>query len=146
MYSNVCFTSTKIWKPRRIGWPTSWKTFRRSWNRKMKRGLFLKFQCWPITVVENTSIDPRHQFPISFTYIFILLSSLGSSLVRCCCFFRFPFLPAFLCQSFLAFISVLTGFHDWGLVTRWAQLLITYDYSLPSTSKDLSKMRAELTE
>ena len=31
----------------------------------------------------------------------------------------------FLCQTFLAFISAPTGFYDWGLVTRWAQLLIT---------------------
>ena len=28
-------------------------------------------------------------------------------------------------RPFLALISVPTGFHDWGLVTRWAQLLIT---------------------
>ena len=40
-------------------------------------------------------------------------------------FFTSLFLPAFLCQTFLAFISAPTGFHDWGLVTRWAQLLIT---------------------
>ena len=39
-------------------------------------------------------------------------------------------LPAFICQTFLAFISVLTGFHDWGSETRRAQLLIT---SLTST-------------
>ena len=33
----------------------------------------------------------------------------------------------------------------WGLVTKCAQLLITSDYYLPSTSKDRSTMRAELT-
>ena len=38
--------------------------------------------------------------------------------------------------SFLPLISAPTGFHDWGLVTRWAQLLITSNYYLPSTPKD----------
>ena len=41
-------------------------------------------------------------------------------------FFPLPFSTRFfLCQTFLAFISAPTGFLDWGLVTRWAQLLIT---------------------
>ena len=35
------------------------------------------------------------------------------------------FYPLFLCQTFLAFISAPTGFHNWGLVTGWARLLIT---------------------
>ena len=43
-------------------------------------------------------------------------------------------------------ISALTGFFDWGLLTRWAQLLITCNYYLPSTPKDQSTTRAELTE
>ena len=36
------------------------------------------------------------------------------------------------------------AFHDWDLVTRWAQLLITSHYYLPRTSKDQSTMKAEL--
>ena len=38
-----------------------------------------------------------------------------------------PLLPHFLssCQIFLPLISAPTGFHDWGLITRWAELLIT---------------------
>ena len=40
-------------------------------------------------------------------------------------FFPLPFSTHFLCQSFLAFISAPTGFHNWGLVTKWTQLLIT---------------------
>ena len=36
-------------------------------------------------------------------------------------FFHFPLLPAFLLSDiFLPLISAPTGFHDWGLVTRWA--------------------------
>ena len=42
-------------------------------------------------------------------------------------FFPLPFPPV---RPFLPLISAPTGFHDWGLVTRWAQLLIT---SLTST-------------
>ena len=38
-----------------------------------------------------------------------------------------------------------TGFQDLGLATRWAQLLITFNYYLPSTLKDQSTTRAELT-
>ena len=49
-------------------------------------------------------------------------------------------------RPFLPPISALTGFHDWDLVTRWAQLLITSNYYLPSTPKDWSTMRAELRE
>ena len=48
-------------------------------------------------------------------------------------------------QTFLPLISVLTSFHDWGLVTRWALLLITSNYNLPSKSKDQSTKKAELT-
>ena len=40
-------------------------------------------------------------------------------------FFPLPFLPSFLCQTFLAFISAPTGFPKCGSVTWWAQLLIT---------------------
>ena len=47
------------------------------------------------------------------------------------------FLPAFLLSDlFLPIISAPTGFHDWGFVTRWAQLLITSNYYLPSTPKE----------
>ena len=53
------------------------------------------------------------------------------------------FLPA---GRFLTLISTPTGFHDWGMVTMWAQLLITCSSSLPSTQKDRSTMRGELTE
>ena len=46
---------------------------------------------------------------------------------------------------FLPLISSKTGFHVCGLVTRWAQLLMTsYNY-LPSPSKDQSTMRADLS-
>ena len=51
---------------------------------------------------------------------------------------RFPLGPPFGPP-----ISAPTGFHDWGLETRWAQLLITSSYYLPSTPKDQSTMRAE---
>ena len=62
-------------------------------------------------------------------------------------FFPLPFLPAFLLSDlFLPLISAPTGSHDCGLVTRWAQLLITSSYYLPSTPKDWSTIRAELTE
>ena len=62
-------------------------------------------------------------------------------------FIPLPFLPAFLLSDlFLPLISALTGFHDCGLVTRWAQLLITSSYYLPSTPKDWSTIRAELTD
>ena len=49
-------------------------------------------------------------------------------------------------RPFLPLISAPTGFHNWGLVTRWAQLLITSNYLLPSSRKDQSTIRAELTE
>ena len=41
-------------------------------------------------------------------------------------------------RPFLPLISAPTGFYDWGLVTRWAQLLLTSNYYLPSTPKDRS--------
>ena len=44
-------------------------------------------------------------------------------------------------RPFLHLISAPTGFYDWGLVTRWAQLLITSNYNLQSTLKDQSTMR-----
>ena len=46
-------------------------------------------------------------------------------------------------RSCLPLISALTGFHNWGLVTRWAQLLITSNCYLPSTPLDQSNKRAE---
>ena len=49
---------------------------------------------------------------------------------------RFP-----LVKPFLPLISAPTDFHDWDLVTRRAQLLITSNYYLPSTPKDPSTMR-----
>ena len=52
------------------------------------------------------------------------------------------FLPV---RPFLPFISAPTGLHYWGLVTKWALLLITSHYYLPSSHKDQSAMRAELT-
>ena len=42
---------------------------------------------------------------------------------------------------FLPLISTPIGFHDWDLVTRRAQRLITSNYSQPSTPKDWSTMR-----
>ena len=62
------------------------------------------------------------------------------------CFFP-PFLTTRFssCQIFLPLISAPTGFHDRGLVTRWAQLLITSNDFLPITSKDRSTTRAKLT-
>ena len=56
-------------------------------------------------------------------------------------FLHFPSFPA---RSFLPLISTPTGFHDWGLATKWAQLLITSNYYQPSTPIDQSTMRAEL--
>ena len=59
--------------------------------------------------------------------------------------FHFPFYPLSSCQTFLA-----SHFHiDWhysGSITRWAQLLITSKYYLPSTQKVQSRKRAELTQ
>ena len=52
--------------------------------------------------------------------------------------FQGPF-PAV--RHFLHLISTLTGFHQWGLVTRWTQLLITSNYYLLSILKDRSTMR-----
>ena len=52
--------------------------------------------------------------------------------------FPLPFLPALLLSDLLAFISALTGFHNWGLVTRWAQLLIT---SLTATNPAHQKIK-----
>ena len=57
-------------------------------------------------------------------------------------FFHFPLYSL----QFLSLISALTCFHSWGLLTKWAQLLITSNYYLPSTPKDQSMMRADLTE
>ena len=54
-----------------------------------------------------------------------------------------PYNPLSTCQIFLPLISAPTGFHDLGLVTRWAGLANRY---LPSTPKDRSTMRAEVTE
>ena len=54
----------------------------------------------------------------------------------------FPLHAFLLSDLFLPLISALTGFHDWGLVTRWAQLLITSN--LPSTPKDRNTMRTRL--
>ena len=44
--------------------------------------------------------------------------------------------PLSFCQIFLPLISAMIGFHDKGLVTAWAQLLITSNYYLPSSSKE----------
>ena len=57
-----------------------------------------------------------------------------------------PYCPLSPARSFLPLISAPTGFHNWDLVTRWAQLLITSNYYLPSTPKYRSTMRAELSE
>ena len=62
-----------------------------------------------------------------------------------CFFLHLPNYLLYSCQIFLPLISVPTGFNDWGLVTRWAQLMITINYYLPSKSKDQSSMRAELS-
>ena len=43
-------------------------------------------------------------------------------------------------RPFLPLISAPTGFHDWDLVTRWAQLLITSNYFLPSKEKEEKQM------
>ena len=37
----------------------------------------------------------------------------------------FHYYPLPFCQAFLPLISAPTGFLDWGLVTRWAKLLLT---------------------
>ena len=60
-----------------------------------------------------------------FYYVTLLICTVMFLAHEITVFFHFPFLPAFLCQTFLAFISAPTGFLDWGLVTRWARLLIT---------------------
>ena len=59
----------------------------------------------------------------------------------------FPFLNARFppARSSTPLISAPTGIYDWGLVTRWAQLLIISNFYLPSISKDQSTMRAKLT-
>ena len=46
--------------------------------------------------------------------------------------------------NFLSFISSPIDFHYLRLVTRWALLLITSNYCLPSTPKDRRTMRAEM--
>ena len=59
-----------------------------------------------------------------------------------------PYYPLPSCQIFLPLIFRPTGFHDWGLVARWAQLQITTKYYLPSTLKDqitMSILKAVLT-
>ena len=53
-----------------------------------------------------------------------------------------PYHPLSSCQIFKPLISALTGFHDCGLVTRWAQLLITSNYYLPSAPKVFSHPHA----
>ena len=45
-------------------------------------------------------------------------------------------------QIFLPLISAPTGSLEWGLVTRWAQLLITSNYYQPNTPKDQDEGRA----
>ena len=52
----------------------------------------------------------------------------------------FPLHAFLLSDLFLPLISALTGFHDWGLVTRWAQLLITSNYYLPRGGKEVFSM------
>ena len=63
-------------------------------------------------------------------------------------FFPLPFLPAILLTDLFAFISAPTGFHDWGSVTRWTHSTTDHlaNCCLPSTPKDWSTMKAELTE
>ena len=64
---------------------------------------------------------------------FVLVGSMMSTCLtitlfinaRNCIFFSTCFPPV---RSFLPLISAPTGFHDWGLVTRRAQLLITSNY------------------
>ena len=46
-----------------------------------------------------------------------------------------PFYLISSCQIFLPLISAPFGFHYWSLINRWAQLLITSNYYLPSLSK-----------
>ena len=50
-------------------------------------------------------------------------------------FFHFPSTRVPPVRPFLPNISPPTGFHDEALVTRWAQLLITSNYYLPSPPK-----------
>ena len=52
-----------------------------------------------------------------------------------------PYHPLSSCQIFLPPISAPTGSHYWGLVTTWAQPLITSNYYLPSMSIDRSTMK-----
>ena len=40
-------------------------------------------------------------------------------------FSLFPYYSLSACQTFLPLISAPTGYLDWGLVTRWVQLMIT---------------------
>ena len=59
-----------------------------------------------------------------------------------------PYYPLFLLlpRPFLTTHFFTTWLSRLGLVTRWAQPLITSNYNLLSTTKDRSTMRAELTE
>ena len=41
---------------------------------------------------------------------------------------------------YVPLISAPTGFHNRGLVARWAQLLITSNYYLPNIPKDRSRV------
>ena len=55
----------------------------------------------------------------------------------------FHFLPAFLGQTSLGFISAPTGFHGWGSVTRWAKLLITWLTATYQVHKKMEVQRGQ---
>ena len=103
----------------------------KSWSAAFKWNSFVETFCCPRLAANFFKEVSLEKFWLVGTKDSVVLRMLS------------PLCPA---SSFLPLISAPTGFHDWGLLTRWAQLLITSNYYLPSTPKDQSTMRAELTE
>ena len=53
-----------------------------------------------------------------------------------------PYYPLSASKTFLPLISTLTGFLDWGLVTRWSQILVT-SLTITNPAHRKTKVRLE---
>ena len=130
-----------------LSWTQSNETFRPARLIRLKDLILPLNTCEEMTLVFNKYLKV-HILIIKFRVV------PGENIKETCwpliwsyfIFFPLPYCPLFPARSPLSLISAPTGSHNWGLETRWAQLLITSNYFLSSKPKVRSRMRARLTE
>ena len=88
---------------------------------------------------ENTSSYPIIEVKQHWARI---LGTPGALLAWVQIFFLYPYYPLSSCQAILPLISAPSDFLDWGLVTRWAQLLntsLTITYGMGSDTDSVQR-------